>query len=125
MQDQHSFIRQDPIPNSSSRRYSTANEIWCALVLAGQTDEGGASHCREEFVTTGSAGPWAEHYPAGIDWAAPIGRRPLHDYIQTAATKYADRPAIDFLDRKTFAQKYHRQWDLHVNNTLGTSAYMI
>ena len=45
--------------------------------------------------------PWLNHYPEGIDWSCELTRQPLNDYIDQAAVKFRDRPAIDFLGRKT------------------------
>ena len=45
--------------------------------------------------------PWLHHYPEGIDWSAPLTRRALNEYIDDAEIRFADRPAIDFLGRKT------------------------
>ena len=45
--------------------------------------------------------PWLHHYPEGIDWSAPLTRRALNEYIDDAEIRFAARPAIDFLGRKT------------------------
>ncbi len=45
--------------------------------------------------------PWLHHYPEGIDWSTPLTRRALNEYIDDAEIRFADRPAIDFLGRKT------------------------
>ncbi len=45
--------------------------------------------------------PWLHHYPEGIDWSTPLTRRSLNEYIDDAEIRFADRPAIDFLGRKT------------------------
>ncbi len=63
-------------------------------------------------TSEGHPQPWLHHYPEGIDWSTPLTRRALNEYIDDAEIRFADRPAIDFLGRKTtYAQlaKYIRQ----------------
>jgi long-chain acyl-CoA synthetase len=43
--------------------------------------------------------PWLKHYPAGIDYKAPIPEAPLYRLIDDAATQFGDRPAFDFLGK--------------------------
>ena len=45
--------------------------------------------------------PWLHHYPEGIDWSTPLTRRALNENIDDAEIRFAARPAIDFLGRKT------------------------
>ena len=45
--------------------------------------------------------PWLHHYPEGIDWSTTLTRRALNEYIDDAEIRFAARPAIDFLGRKT------------------------
>ena len=45
--------------------------------------------------------PWLDHYPSGVDWHAPIPVAPLHAMMQEAGARYGDRPAFDFLGRRT------------------------
>ena len=45
--------------------------------------------------------PWLHHYPEGIDWSTTLTRRALNEYIDDAEIRFATRPAIDFLGRKT------------------------
>ena len=45
--------------------------------------------------------PWLQHYPEGIDWSTTLTRRALNEYIDDAEIRFAARPAIDFLGRKT------------------------
>ena len=45
--------------------------------------------------------PWLDHYPAGVDWHAPIPAAPLHDLMSDAGRRYGGRPAFDFLGRRT------------------------
>ncbi len=42
---------------------------------------------------------WEKSYPADIDWHAPLTLQALPALMENAATKYRDRPAIDFMDR--------------------------
>ena len=45
--------------------------------------------------------PWLHNYPEGIDWSTTLTRRALNEYIDDAEIRFAARPAIDFLGRKT------------------------
>ena len=45
--------------------------------------------------------PWRDHYPDGIDWSTSLVQRSLNEYIDDAEIRFSDRPAIDFLGRKT------------------------
>ena len=45
--------------------------------------------------------PWLDHYPAGVDWHAPIPVAPLFLLLEHAGAAYGDRPAFDFLGRRT------------------------
>ena len=45
--------------------------------------------------------PWLSHYPPGLDWAQPIPTAPLHEMMENAAREFGDRPAFDFLGRRT------------------------
>ncbi len=45
--------------------------------------------------------PWLDHYPDGVDWHASIPVMPLHAMMQEAAGRFGDRPAFDFLGRRT------------------------
>ena len=45
-----------------------------------------------------STQPWRHRYPAGIDWNASIGRRPLFETLEATANRSPGKIAIDFLD---------------------------
>ena len=45
--------------------------------------------------------PWLDHYPAGVDWHAPIPVAALHTLLTDAARLHGTRPAFDFLGRRT------------------------
>ncbi len=45
--------------------------------------------------------PWLDHYPAGVDWHAPIPFAPLHSLMEQAGARFGPRPAFDFLGRCT------------------------
>lgn len=45
--------------------------------------------------------PWLDHYPAGVDWHEPVPVAPLHTLMVQAGQRYGDRPAFDFLGRRT------------------------
>ncbi len=49
--------------------------------------------------------PWLKAYPPEIDWGAEIDVKPMPALIDEAAARFADRPCIDFLDRRySFAE---------------------
>ncbi len=43
---------------------------------------------------------WLKNYPEDIDWHQDIPVSPLHIMLETAAAKYPDSPAFDFLGKK-------------------------
>ncbi|WP_083901619.1 long-chain fatty acid--CoA ligase [Azospirillum sp. B4] len=43
---------------------------------------------------------WEHSYPSGVDWNAPIPVKPLTDLFDSSATRFADRPFIDFLGKR-------------------------
>lgn len=47
------------------------------------------------------AHPWLGIYPSNIDWATPIPATPIYQMLAGTRTKYADRPAFDFLGKVT------------------------
>ncbi len=44
--------------------------------------------------------PWLNKYPEGVDWKAEIPAKPLFALLDEAVERFADKPALDFLDRK-------------------------
>jgi long-chain acyl-CoA synthetase len=52
-------------------------------------------------ATAGDDAPiWLRSYPSGVDWHAPIPSRPMFDLLDDAVRGFADRPFLDFLDRR-------------------------
>ena len=58
-------------------------------------------------VTTGATAsdsreprPWLAHYPDGLDWHAEIPVKPVYTLLDEGAARFAERPCIDFLDRR-------------------------
>ncbi len=47
------------------------------------------------------AHPWEKSYPDEIDWNAPLPKAPLQRLLDDAVARFADRPAIDFMDKVT------------------------
>ena len=45
--------------------------------------------------------PWLEHYPAAVDWHAPVPTAALHTMMEAAGRDHPARPAFDFLGRRT------------------------
>ncbi len=45
--------------------------------------------------------PWLAHYPAGVDWHAPVPSEPLPEMLTRAAARFPARPAWSFLGRRT------------------------
>ncbi len=50
---------------------------------------------------TGHDRPWLDHYPAGVDWYAPIAAAPVTRLLDDAAQRFATQPAWDFFGRRT------------------------
>src|SRR5690242_7733318 len=50
---------------------------------------------------TQAARPWLGSYPTEIDWHAAFPEQPLYHLLDEAAAKFRDRPALDFLGKKT------------------------
>jgi long-chain acyl-CoA synthetase len=44
--------------------------------------------------------PWIQNYDAGIDWHMPIAAKPVYALLDETVTKFGNRPAFDFLDKK-------------------------
>jgi long-chain acyl-CoA synthetase len=60
-------------------------------------------------MTTAPAGanayPWLNSYPPNVKWDVTFASRPLFAVLDDTVARFAQRPAIDFLDRKyTYAQ---------------------
>ncbi|MFT3730925.1 MAG: long-chain fatty acid--CoA ligase [Hyphomicrobium sp.] len=45
--------------------------------------------------------PWADHYPAGVDWRMPIPTGTVPSLLDRAAERFPDHQAISFLGRVT------------------------
>ncbi len=45
------------------------------------------------------ARPWLAHYPAGIDWNAPLPQAPLTDLLDSAVRRWPALPALEFMGR--------------------------
>lgn len=43
--------------------------------------------------------PWEATYPPGLDWCQPIVARPMPEFLYEAASRFGDRPCLDFLGR--------------------------
>lgn len=54
----------------------------------------------EEPALTPSRRPWAEHYPAGVQWLADIPERPVQALLDDAVARFAARPFLDFFGRR-------------------------
>ena len=48
----------------------------------------------------GSPGVRPPAYPPSVDWAAPLPAKPLDGLLDDAVRRFAERPCLDFLDRK-------------------------
>jgi long-chain acyl-CoA synthetase len=48
----------------------------------------------------GTRQPWLVSYPANVDWSAEIPLKPLYALMDEAVERYANRPCIDFLDKR-------------------------
>ena len=47
-----------------------------------------------------NAHPWLKSYPPGVRWDAPIEPAPLESVLERSARRFADRPALQFMDRR-------------------------
>ena len=45
--------------------------------------------------------PWIKSYPAGVRWDAPIEATPVQNILDDAAAKWPDKPAIEFIGKRT------------------------
>ena len=54
---------------------------------------------------------WERSYPAEVDWNAPIPSRPLTALLDEAATRFADRPCLDFMGKRTSYAEVARMVD--------------
>ncbi len=43
--------------------------------------------------------PWLAHYPAGIDWHAPLPEVAVTDLLDDAVRRWPKRPALEFMGR--------------------------
>jgi long-chain acyl-CoA synthetase len=48
----------------------------------------------------GTSYPWLASYPADVDWHANIPAKPLYALLDEAVARFADRPCVDFLDKR-------------------------
>ena len=46
------------------------------------------------------ARPWVKSYPPGVRWDAPIEVSSVQQILETAAARFPDRPALQFMDRR-------------------------
>ena len=44
--------------------------------------------------------PWLKSYPPGVRWDAPIEQTALQGILETSARRFADRPALQFMDKR-------------------------
>ncbi len=54
-----------------------------------------------EAVTPLGIHPWDHSYPPEISWNDPLPLRPLFALLDDSAARFADRPALDFLGKRT------------------------
>src|SRR3954470_11578529 len=64
----------------------------------------GSDRMAETAVRSG-AHLWESSYPPDIDWHAEIPAAPLYRLMEEAVEQFADRPCIDFMDKRyTYAE---------------------
>lgn len=51
--------------------------------------------------------PWVKSYPSPARWDAPLALRPVYEILDTAAERFADRPAIEFMGRRATYRQLH------------------
>ena len=45
--------------------------------------------------------PWRQIYPTGLEWDQPLTPKPLHRFLEEAASLHPNNPALDFNGRRT------------------------
>ena len=45
--------------------------------------------------------PWIKSYPAGVRWDAPLPVMPVQQILEDAASRWPDRPALEFMGKTT------------------------
>lgn len=55
--------------------------------------------------------PWEAHYPDGLEWPFAFEPRPLFALLDEAVERYAERPCLDFLGRKSSYREIGRMVD--------------
>lgn len=52
---------------------------------------------------------WLNHYPPAVDWRMPLVPKPLNTLLETAASRFPDRPATNFFGKVTRYSELARQ----------------
>jgi long-chain acyl-CoA synthetase len=51
--------------------------------------------------------PWITSYPSPARWDAPLAVGPVYEILDTAAQRFADRPAVEFMGRRATYRELH------------------
>jgi long-chain acyl-CoA synthetase len=51
--------------------------------------------------------PWISSYPAPARWDAPLAVGPVYEILDTAAERFGDRPAVEFMGKRATYRQLH------------------
>ncbi len=51
--------------------------------------------------------PWISSYPSPARWDAPLAVGPVYEILDTAAQRFGDRPAVEFMGRRATYRQLH------------------
>jgi len=54
-----------------------------------------------------TATPWIKSYPPPARWDAPLALGPVYEILDTAAERYGDRPAVEFMGKRATYRELH------------------
>jgi long-chain acyl-CoA synthetase len=54
-----------------------------------------------------SQAPWIDSYPAPARWDAPLALGPVYEILDTAAERFGDRPAVEFMGKRATYRELH------------------
>jgi long-chain acyl-CoA synthetase len=54
-----------------------------------------------------SEAPWITSYPAPARWDAPLPLSPVYEILDTAAERFGDRPAVEFMGKRATYRQLH------------------
>jgi long-chain acyl-CoA synthetase len=70
----------------------------------------------------GAERPWEKSYPPGVRWDAPIETVPLTELFDRFTARWADKPALEYRDRKTTYAELHEAVDAFASGLMELGA---